>query len=134
MDILYEISQLLYEDSSNLEGRSPDYVALCQIEAGHFERIAETLGQEEADKLIEVQEERSQIDKLRCFLFGLRLGVALLDQPFAGYQSTWGRASSARWAMSAFFSRLPLIRSGQEGIIPKFTFMGWKSVTLSSEI
>lgn len=88
MDILYEISQLLYEDSSNLEGRSPDYVALCQIEAGHFERIAETLGQEEADKLIEVQEERSQIDKLRCFLFGLRLGVALLDQPFAGYQST----------------------------------------------
>ena len=88
MDILYEISQLLYEDASDLRNRDPDYVALCQIEGDHLERITAALGQEETDKLIGVQTERAEIDKLRCFLYGLRLGVALLDQPFAGHQRT----------------------------------------------
>ena len=88
MDILYEISQLLYEDSSNLENRNPNYVALRNLEARHFDQIASALGQEETDKLIDIQEEIELIDKLRCFLYGLRLGIALLEQPFAGYQST----------------------------------------------
>lgn len=88
MDILYEISQLLYEDSSNLENRDPNYVALRNLEARHFDQIASALGQEEMDKLIDIQEELELIDKLRCFLYGLRLGIALLEQPFAGYQST----------------------------------------------
>ncbi|MDE6107859.1 MAG: hypothetical protein K2F83_04195 [Oscillospiraceae bacterium] len=46
------------------------------------------MGEDETDKIHDVQNERNQIDKLRCFLYGLRLGIALLDQPFAGYQST----------------------------------------------
>lgn len=87
MDILYELSQLLCRDSSDLSGRSPDYAALCRVEAGHFEKLAAALGQEEADKLMDVQEERAQVDRLRCFLYGLRVGAALLEQPFAGDQS-----------------------------------------------
>lgn len=88
MDILYEISQLLYEDASNLNHRDPDYVHLCRIEADLFEHVTEALGEEATGKIHDVQNERSEIDRLRCFLYGLRLGIALLDQPFAGYQST----------------------------------------------
>ncbi len=87
MDILLEISQLLYEDSANLKNRDRDYINLCHVEGSILERITAALGQEETDKLISVQYERGEIDRLRCFLYGLRLGIALLEQPFAGYQS-----------------------------------------------
>ena len=88
MDILYELAYLLCQDGTDLKNRDPDYVALRNLEARHFDQIASALGQEEADKLIDIQEDIELIDKLRCFLYGLRLGIALLDQPFAGYQST----------------------------------------------
>lgn len=78
MDILAELSDLLYQDISDLRDKSPQYRELTRVENSLLAKIEAQAGEDLKTKLLDVQGERAALDYLSCFLHGLRLGVQLL--------------------------------------------------------
>ncbi len=68
----------------------------------------------------------------RAFRRGAQARAAASGVPYC--QSRVSKISRARLLNSAFLFRLPLTLWSSGGIMPKFTFMGWKFPTLSSLI
>ncbi len=76
MDFLYNLSDLLFQDISNLSNRSPEYVSLHRTKARILDQLSEKAGEELVAKLIDIQAEADYHDLLRCFLYGLQVGSA----------------------------------------------------------
>ena len=75
MDILYQLSRLLFEDAESLDGKDPEYQNLKRIEGQLFEQIPEDL----RGKLIDTQTEIAYHTLLNYFLYGLQVGFATLE-------------------------------------------------------
>jgi len=79
MDILNALSNLLMQDAASLEDKAPEY-RQCQRAFGHIQTlISEKAGEELMGKLIDIQGDIDQQDFLRCFLYGVRVGMAASD-------------------------------------------------------
>lgn len=79
MDILYELSYLLFQDTENLSGKSRAYRTLRSIEGRLLEELTEKAGEDLVEKLIDIRTETAYHDLLRCFLYGLQLGRAVSE-------------------------------------------------------
>lgn len=72
MEILYELSRLLFEDAETLNGKSQEYRDLKRLEGQLMEKIPVEL----RGKLTDVQSEIEYKTLLDCFLYGIQVGVA----------------------------------------------------------
>ena len=72
MKLLFDLSQLLYEDAETLTHKAPEYTHLKSLEGRLFENVPEEL----RTKLIDVQSEIKCHTLLNCFLYGVQLGFA----------------------------------------------------------
>ena len=72
MDILFQLSDLLFQDTEELINKDLEYRNLKRTEG----RLMEQLPVELQGKLLEVQMELGYHDLLRCFLQGIRVGIA----------------------------------------------------------
>lgn len=79
MDIISEISDLLYEDAMDLCGHDPKYVELTKLQGRLLDQIEKLAGEELVKKLIAAQGECMDYERLNYFLHGLRLGAELLN-------------------------------------------------------
>ena len=72
MNILHELSCLLFQDSETVDNKDPEYQKSKCLEG----RILEQLPEDLRGKLIDVQTEIEYQALLRCFLYGLQVGLA----------------------------------------------------------
>lgn len=79
MDILEPIAQLLSQCLDDAIHTDKDYAQLHHREGHLLEQVAALTGEELVNKLTDAQDQRMDTDRLFSFLWGLRLGTALLD-------------------------------------------------------
>lgn len=72
MDILYELSRLLFQDAETIDDKDAEYKNLKLLEGRLFEQIPEDL----RGKLIDTQTQIDYHTQLNCFLYGLQVGYA----------------------------------------------------------
>lgn len=77
MDIHDAISYFLEEALNELRQTDQDYRAVRTLENHLLTQLSEAAGEELVEKLNEAQAERMETDRLRSFLWGLRLGADL---------------------------------------------------------
>ncbi len=75
MDILYQLSNLFYQDAEDLQDKDPEYQNLRRLEGRFFEQVPEEL----REKIYDVQTEIEYHALLRSFLYGLRVGFAAAE-------------------------------------------------------
>lgn len=80
MDILAKLSELLFQDSIEYDGKIPEYVELIKLEGHILGEITEKSGEDLVEKLMDVQNKIMHCNQMSCFLYGLRLGVELLHR------------------------------------------------------
>lgn len=76
MDIISGISEFLYNDEAECYGQDPVYDKLSHADNEILDKLITLTSEELVNELIRVQEDRMAYIRLRCFLQGLRLGMA----------------------------------------------------------